>query len=131
RRIAEADVNRGSALNARERPIQRFDAVLLRALREALHPRLVELDHVRTRGKELLYLLVDGSSKLHRKRLAIGVVGGFRLLRHRKRARQCNLDLPISVCAQESDISNLHRCKPAHRTGKQWDWYGYSSARVA
>ena len=43
-------MNRSSARNARERSIQRFDAVLLRALREALHPRLVELDDVRTRG---------------------------------------------------------------------------------
>src|SRR5262249_13350960 len=112
-----------------ERAIQSLDTVQRCALRKALHPRLVELDNVGARSKQLFHLLVYCSGKLHRERLTIGMIAGLRLFRHRKRTRQRNLDLSIRVRPQKPAAPALYRACPARGPGERWRGVGYGAPR--
>ena len=77
-------------------------------------PRLVQLDDVRAGALERVRLGVDRRGQIHHQLVEIVVGLVPRLLGHRERARQGDLDRAVGVRAQELDVAHLDRAAPAH-----------------
>ena len=58
RRVAEADMHGGRALDAFERAVQRLQPILARLIGPGLHVRLIDLHDVGAGGEQILDLLV-------------------------------------------------------------------------
>ena len=114
-RIAEADVQRGPALDPVERGPQRIEAVGAGLLGPRLHVGLVDLDEIGAGREQILDLGID------RDRIIMGHLGlvvvkiVLRLLGHGERARHGDLDLPVGILAQEFDVAGLDRVPPHDR----------------
>ena len=59
RRVAEADVHGGDAVDALERPVQRRKPIFLRRTGPRLHVGLVDLDDVGPGGEQVVDLGID------------------------------------------------------------------------
>ena len=107
----------GRAAHAGQRAIDGLDAVAPSGFGARLQPRLVELHDVGTGREEIVDLLVDGLGVGEREALLVAIVLVDRLLRHRERARQRDLDRLARVRAQELDVANLDRPAALDRPG--------------
>ena len=114
-RVAEAGVEHRVALDPGERAVDRLERVLARRLGPRLQVRLVDLDDVRSGRLEVVQLLVDGLGVREREVPRLGVVVVLGLLRHRERPRDGDLDPPVGDRAQQLDVADLHRARPADR----------------
>ena len=106
-RVAEAEVQRGLALHALQRPVDRLHRVGARGLGPGLHVGLVELHDVGAGGEEVPDLLVHRFGVGHGEAFVVRVVGVLRLLGHGEGAGQRDLDRPLRVGAQELDVLHL------------------------
>jgi len=95
--------------HAVERAVERLDAVTAGLVGMLLHPRLVDLHHIRAGGKELLDLGIDSFGIGHRHRFLIAVIIVLRLAAHRERAWHRGLDLTLGIGAQHFEIAQFHR----------------------
>ena len=59
RGVAKTQVQRGRAVSTQKRPVHNLDAVRPSTIRRIPEPRLVQLDHVRPGGEQVLHLGVD------------------------------------------------------------------------
>src|SRR5919201_4322806 len=121
-RVAEAGVEDGLALDAGERAVDRLDSVLPRPLRARLEVRLVDLHNVRAGRLEIAEFLVDGFGVREREAPPVAVVVVLRLLRHRERAGNRDLDPAIGDRAEELDVAALDRPRPSDLADDPRDW---------
>ena len=112
-RVAEARVEDRVAVDVLEGAIDRLDRIGARRLRARLEIRLVDLDDVGACGLQVAQLLVDGGGVGERERPLVAVEVVLRLLRHRERPGNRDLDPPVRERAQELDVAHLHRPRPA------------------
>ena len=116
-RIAEADVQRGRALHAVERALERRQRVAARLLGARLHPRLVELHDVGAGGEEVEHLLAhdvgvgEGQVLLALVEVVLGLLG------HGERAGQRDLHEAVRVGPQEAQVVDRQRLVAAQRAG--------------
>ncbi len=82
-----------------------------------MQPRLVELHDVRACRKQIFDLRVDGIGERECERIVARVMLIHRLLRHRERTRQRDLDRLVGIGAQERDIVDLDRYLTLDRPG--------------
>ena len=109
RRVAEADMHGGHAVDALERPVQRREAIVRRRAGPRLHVGLIDLHNVGAGREQILDLRVDrlGVSKRRFGERGIEVV--LRLLAHGERPGHGHLDLVVRVGAQEFEIVDFDR----------------------
>ena len=115
RRVAEARVQDRVALDPFERPVDRLDRVLARRLGPCLEVRLVDLDDVGPGRLQVVELLVDGLRVGEREAPLVVVVVVLRLLGHRERPGNGDLDPAVGERAQELDVADLDRARAADR----------------
>ena len=111
-RVPEADMHGGRSGDALQRPVQHRDPVGTRLLWPGLQIGLVELDDIRP-GLEQ----VDRLRVAERGGLPVRVVIVLGLLRHGERARHGDLDGPVGVRAEESQVVYLDRVPAPDRPG--------------
>ena len=109
RRISEADVDGGRAVDAVERPLERGHPELAGLLGPCLHVRLVDLHDVGSGGEQIDDLVMDGAGVGQRQFGGAFVVVVLGLLGHRERPRHRDLDRTAGVGAQELDVADLYR----------------------
>ena len=107
--VAEAEMQRGLAVHALQRPVDRLHRIGARRLGPGLHIGLIELHDVGAGGEEVLDLLVDRLRIGHREAFVVRVIGVFRLLGHGEGAGHRDLDRAIRVGPQELDVLHLDR----------------------
>jgi hypothetical protein len=116
-RVAEADVERGRALDAVERALQRLDPVLGGLLGPRLHPGLVELDDVGARREQADDLVAHHVGERERHVALVCVVLVLRLLGHREGAGDGDLHEPVGVRAQELGVPEEDGLRARDRAG--------------
>jgi hypothetical protein len=86
-----------------------LDRVLPSGFGASLYVWFVDLDDVDPSREQILHLGIDGIRVGKCQRLVIGVEIVLRLLRHRERAGEGDLDWAVGVLFQERDMPGLHR----------------------
>ena len=107
RRVSEADVHRRGAGHPVQRAIERGHAVLPRLVRLRLHVRLVELDDVSARLEQVLHLRVDRGGIVERHVGLARIEFVLRLLGHRERPGNRDLDRARGVRPQEANVARF------------------------
>ena len=102
-----------SCRRAGERAVDGGERERARLLRPRLQPRLVDLDDVGARLEQVADLLVDRHREVHRQLGLVVVELVRRLLAHRERAGQGDLDRAVGVAAQEAQVVDLDRPRAA------------------
>src|SRR5690606_3206708 len=115
----EAQVQRGRPADPLDGTVDRTDGVLAGLLGARLEPRLVELHDVGAGSEQVRDLLAHGFRVSERERLAAAVMLVDRLLRHRERPGQRDLDDAVGVRAEEAHVAHLDRLAPADRSGDE------------
>ena len=114
-------MQRGRALHAVQRALERRQRVAARLLGARLHPRLVELHDVGAGGEEVEHLLAhdvgvgEGQLLLALVEVVLGLLG------HGERAGQRDLHEAVRVGAQEAQVVDGQRLVAAQRAGDARD----------
>src|SRR5262245_24065931 len=113
--IAEARVEDGGPADAVERAVDGVGRARARWLRRRLEVGLIDLHDVRAGCFEMAELVVDRVRIAERKAALVVVVVVLRLLRHRERARNGDLDPAVRDRAKELDVAHLDSSGAADR----------------
>src|SRR4029453_10352998 len=114
-RVAETGVEDRLTVDALQRTVDRLDGVLARRFRPGLEVRFVDLDDVRAGCLQVSQLLVDGLGVAQRQAAWVAVVIVPRLLRHRERPRNRDLDPAVCDRPEKLDVPDLDRPPAADR----------------